>query len=340
MVKGQGLEAWEGGHVDVAAWLRGLGLGEYAPAFGENAVDADVLPDLADPDLLALGRHPARASEEDPPGHRGPAGRSPTRAAPRGDPVAQGERRQVAVLFADLAGFTALGRELGAEETHALLGRFFGRADRIVQEHGGRVDKHIGDCVMAVFGAPVAHGNDAERAARAALAIRDAVPPLAAGIGRPLDVHIGLAGGQVVASGTGSEAHREYTVTGESVNLAARLTDAAAPGEILVSDAVRAALAGRMDCAPHGALRPRGSTGRALLAPARPRRRGGPRGALRRAARRAEGAAGRACRLPRRRPRAGAPPPRRGRHRQDPLGRGVPARRARCRLRLPHRAGA
>jgi class 3 adenylate cyclase len=168
------------------------------------------------------------------------------------------ERRLVTALFADLSGFTALGRELGAEETHALLERFFGRADRIVQEHGGRVDKHIGDCVMAVFGAPVAHGNDAERAARAALAIRDAVPPLAAGIGRPLHVHIGLAGGQVVASGTGSEAHREYTVTGESVNLAARLTDAAAPGEVLVSDAVHAALVGRMDCAPRGALPAKG----------------------------------------------------------------------------------
>ena len=74
-------------------------------------------------------------------------------------PVA--ERRLVSVLFADLVGFTALSRELGAEEAHALLERFFGRADRIVQEHGGRVDKHIGDCVMAVFGAPVAHGNDA-----------------------------------------------------------------------------------------------------------------------------------------------------------------------------------
>jgi class 3 adenylate cyclase/tetratricopeptide (TPR) repeat protein len=254
--------------VDVAAWLCELGLGQYAPAFGENAVDADVLPELTDADLLALGVAPlghrkkilraiaalrggADAGTAQAPGARAPA--------PLSD--REGERRQVAVLFADLAGFTALGRELGAEEAHALLDRFFGRADRIVQEHGGRVDKHIGDCVMAVFGAPVAHGNDAERAARAALAIRDAVPPLAAGIGRPLDVHIGLAGGQVVASGTGSEAHREYTVTGESVNLAARLTDAAAPGEILVSDAVRAALANRMDCVPHDALPAKGFDG-------------------------------------------------------------------------------
>jgi class 3 adenylate cyclase/tetratricopeptide (TPR) repeat protein len=256
--------------VDVAAWLRGLGFGEYASAFLENAVDADVLPDLTDADLLALGVAPL--------GHRKKilraiaalrAAPSPSTNAATGPPSApapslhgEAERRHVAVLFADLAGFTALGRELGAEEAHALLERFFARADRIVQEHGGRVDKHIGDCVMAVFGAPVAHGNDAERAARAALAIRDAVPPLAAGIGgRPLEAHIGLAGGQVVASGTGSGPHREYTVTGESVNLAARLTDAAAPGEVLVSDAVRAALAGRMECAWHGALPAKGFDG-------------------------------------------------------------------------------
>ena len=90
------------------------------------------------------------------------------------------------MLFADLAGYTALSRELDAEEVHALLGRFFERVDRVVEEHGGRVDKHIGDCVMAVFGAPVAHGNDAERAVRAALAVRDAMPAVSAEVGREL----------------------------------------------------------------------------------------------------------------------------------------------------------
>src|SRR5688572_29956280 len=148
-------------------------------------------------------------------------------------PDLEGERRQVTVLFADLAGYTVLSNELDAEEVHALLERFYDRVDRIVEEHGGHIDKHIGDCVMAVFGAPVAHGNDAERAVHTALAIRDAMPELSAGLGRPIGVHIGVAGGQVMASGTGSASHREYTVTGETVNLASRLTDAAASGEIL-----------------------------------------------------------------------------------------------------------
>jgi class 3 adenylate cyclase/tetratricopeptide (TPR) repeat protein len=170
----------------------------------------------------------------------------------------EGERRQVTVLFVDLAGYTKLASELDAEEVHSLLGRFFARADGIVEAFGGTVDKHIGDCVMAVFGAPLAHSNDPERAARAALAIRDAVPALGQELGREVGVHIGIASGQVVASGTGSEAHSEYTVTGDSVNLAARLTDRARSGEILISDAVRRLLPPRFTCAEVGAFEVKG----------------------------------------------------------------------------------
>ena len=170
----------------------------------------------------------------------------------------EGERRQVGVLFADLAGYTALASELDAEEVHRLLDAFFQQIDRIVVEHGGHVDKHIGDCVMAVFGAPVAHGNDAARAVRAGLAIRDAMPALSSVIGRPLAVHIGVAGGQVVASGTGSATHREYTVTGDTVNLASRLTDAAASSEILVSQSVWSELGATLEAEDAGLLAVKG----------------------------------------------------------------------------------
>ena len=109
--------------------------------------------------------------------------RLPSASAPSGTPAA-GERRQVTVLFCDLVGYTQLSRQMDPEEVHSLLEHFFALVDAIVESFGGTVDKHMGDCVMAVFGAPVAHGNDPERAARAALAIRDAMPRLSVEVGR------------------------------------------------------------------------------------------------------------------------------------------------------------
>ena len=111
---------------------------------------------------------------------------------------------------------------------------------------------------MAIFGAPVAYGNDAERAVRAALDIQAQVPALGDELGHPIGVHIGIASGQVVGAPTGSDRRREYTVTGESVNPASRLTDEAGTGEILLSDAVHRALADRLDCAAAGELLPKG----------------------------------------------------------------------------------
>ena len=102
----------------------------------------------------------------------------------------------------------------------------------------GRIDKHIGDAVMALFGAPLARGNDAERAVRAALEIQASVPELASGLPSALAVHIGIATGEVIASSVGSQHHRGYTVTGEAANIAARLLEKAVSGETLVSDAV------------------------------------------------------------------------------------------------------
>ena len=254
--------------MDVAAWLSALGLGEYARAFADNDIDAEILPTLGAEDLRELGvaslghRKRLLAAITELSRGDGAGARQQQRAAGRVPPAAalpaEGERRQVTVLFADLAGYTRLGRELDAEELHALLGRFFDLADRAIEDHGGTIDKHIGDCVMATFGAPLAHGNDPERAVRAALAIRDAMPAVAREVGRPVGVHIGIASGQVVASDTGSASHREYTVTGDSVNLASRLTDRAQTGEVLISDAVLRALADRLECAEAGDLAVKG----------------------------------------------------------------------------------
>jgi class 3 adenylate cyclase len=246
--------------VDIAAWLRSLGLEQYEQTFRDNAIGGDVLPALRDEHLKELGLplgHRLKLVNAIAALHVRASEQVPT--APILPSLAmQGERRQVTVLFADLAGYTALTNELDPEEILALLERFFDRVDWIVKEHGGHIDRHIGDCVMAIFGAPIAHGNDAERAIRAALAIREAIPELSARLGRPLGVHIGVAGGQVVASGIGNVSHREYTVTGDTVNLASRLTDAAVAGEILISERVRRALADRLDCLEAGSLMMKG----------------------------------------------------------------------------------
>ena len=248
--------------MDLSAWLRNLDLGQYEQAFRDNAIGPDVLLQLTTEDLKELGVIPV--------GHRRKlldaiaalrVSASPTSddarearilSASPVDPI--GERRQVTVLFADLSGYTEWGQRLDAEEVHALLQQFFDRVDGIIQHHGGHIARHIGDCVMAVFGAPVAHDNDAERAARAALAIQAAIPEVSAHVDRPVGVHIGVAGGQVVASRTGSATYSEYTVTGNAANLASRLTDAAEAGEILVSDDTYGAFAERFDCVDAGTL--------------------------------------------------------------------------------------
>jgi class 3 adenylate cyclase/tetratricopeptide (TPR) repeat protein len=248
----------------VASWLRNLGLERYEPTFRENEIDSDVLPQLTAEDLTALGvtsvghRRKLLAAIAALRDGTDPTGSSDARDAEPTTLVPEGERREVTVLFADLAGYTRLSSELDAEEVHALLGRFFELIDGIIESYGGSIDKHIGDCAMAAFGAPTAHSNDPERAVRAALDIQREMPALGRELGRPVGVHIGVASGQVVASGTGSDHRREYTVTGESVNLASRLTDEAPSGAILVSDAVYRMLSDRLECAQVGELSVKG----------------------------------------------------------------------------------
>jgi class 3 adenylate cyclase/tetratricopeptide (TPR) repeat protein len=138
----------------------------------------------------------------------------------------------VTVLFTDVAGSTALGERLDPESVRRLMGRFFAEARMIIERHGGTVEKFIGDAVMAVFGIPVLHEDDASRAVRAAVEIRDALErlnrELSAEFGVEISVRTGVNTGVVVA-GAG-----DTLVSGDAVNTAARLEQAAAPGEILI----------------------------------------------------------------------------------------------------------
>ena len=230
--------------MDVGTWLSALGLGQYAQAFADNDIDVETLRELTADDLKELGvaslghRKKLLAAISDLAARA--SGVQPSQPPPS---VPPGDLRQVTVLFADLSGFTKLSSERDPEEVHDLLARFFEAVDGMIERYGGTIDKHIGDNVMAVFGAPVAHGNDPERAVRAAGDIHEAMGKLGDELELPLQAHIGVASGQVMASGTGSARHQEYTVTGESVNLASRLDDMAEPGETLISEAVYRAVA-------------------------------------------------------------------------------------------------
>jgi class 3 adenylate cyclase/tetratricopeptide (TPR) repeat protein len=141
-----------------------------------------------------------------------------------------GHRRVVTVLFCDLVGSTALGESTDPEALRPLLARYFERMKAISERHGGTVEKFIGDAVMVVFGLPVAHEDDTRRAARAAIEMREAFPQL------EVEGRIGLATGEVVAGPEGRLA------TGDAVNVAARLEQAARPGEVLVSEETLAPL--------------------------------------------------------------------------------------------------
>src|SRR5438552_11360468 len=134
---------------------------------------------------------------------------------------AREQRKTVTVLFCDITGSTALGESLDPERLRALLARYFERMKGIVERHGGSVEKFIGDAVMAVFGVPVVHEDDALRALRSAAEMREALPELG------LQGRIGVMTGEVV---TGTE---ERLATGDAVNVAARLEQAAEPGEVL-----------------------------------------------------------------------------------------------------------
>jgi len=182
---------------------------------------------------------------------------SDSAAEPAPAAATAGERRQVTILFADLTGFTRLTNDLGAEATHRLLNRYLSALDDLVGSYGGGVE-YIGDAVMALFGAPVAHGDDPVRAVRAAGEMHHAMRALSADLGRPLQVHIGIASGEVVAAGVGRDGKAKYTVIGDSVNLASRLNDMANPGETLISESVQRALDHQVRCEPAGEVAVKG----------------------------------------------------------------------------------
>ena len=216
--------------MDVGVWLRSLGLGHYGAAFSENAIAADVLPDLTDGDLEKLGVSlgdrkrllKAIASLGPAPTPSQPRG-PPATAAPREDAA---ERRQLTVMFCDLAGSTAMSARLDPEDMREVIRAYQKCVSETVRRFGGFVAKYMGDGVLAYFGYPQANEHDAERAVRAGLAIVEAAPTLQTAAGAPLHVRVGLATGIVVVGDLlGSGEAQEREVVGDTPNLAAASRD-------------------------------------------------------------------------------------------------------------------
>jgi class 3 adenylate cyclase len=245
--------------MDVATWLKGLGLERYVPAFCDNDVDAEVLPKLTADDLIGLGVTSI--------GHRrklldaiaafGPEGPATTAtAAPHDAPAPAGaERRQLTIMFCDLVGSTTLASRLDPEDLREVLGVYHAAAAEVVAGFGGYVAKYMGDGVLAYFGYPQAQEHDAEAGVRAGLALVDRIGRLESGAGT-LASRIGIATGLVIVGdliGLGASQER-----GETPNLAARLQEMAPANAVLVAESTRRLVGDLFDYRDLGAVTVKG----------------------------------------------------------------------------------
>ena len=176
----------------------------------------------------------------------------------------EGERRQVTVLFADLAGFTTLAEGLDPEEVHRIIERYFELITAEVHRFEGTINQYTGDGVMALFGAPIAHEDAPRRAVHAALgiqrALRDFSVELEAAGGPAVRIRIGLNSGPVVVGRIGDDLRMDYTAVGDTTNLAARMQQSARPGSVLASEATHKAVAGFFETLDLGEIPVKGHT--------------------------------------------------------------------------------
>ena len=158
-----------------------------------------------------------------------------------------GQKRPVVVFFSDIRGFTPMSEKMLPDEIATLLTEYFTEMVEIVFEHGGTLDKFMGDAIMALWGAPIDHDDDADRAMRAAIEMMTTLEKLNAkwqedGREQQVEIGIGINFGEVFAGNIGSDRRLEYTVIGDAVNVASRLCSEAGPGEIMVSEPLLKAL--------------------------------------------------------------------------------------------------
>jgi class 3 adenylate cyclase/tetratricopeptide (TPR) repeat protein len=225
----------------IAEWLASIGLSEYAQRFADNGIDLSVIRDLTEQDLKDLGvllghrRRILRAIAEL--NGVAPAPTETTTEPALGD---EPERRHLTVMICDLVGSTALSARLDPEDMRAVIDAYHAACARITRTYDGFLAEFRGDGILAYFGYPRAHEDDAERTVRAGLDIIAAVAALETRAAEPLAVRIGIATGLVVIGDRSREgALREHALVGDTPNLAARLQALAEPGTIVVAASTR-----------------------------------------------------------------------------------------------------
>src|SRR5580692_9015110 len=237
--------------VDVASWLRDLGLERYEATFRENDVSVEVLCHLTAEDLVGLGVATighrrqllvaiAKLNEQRTTDTANPAVEPPTAASGplREDAVSHGgERRQLTVMFCDLVGSTALSEKLDPEELRSLLHAYRTLCGDVIARYDGFVARYVGDGILTYFGWPTAHEEDAERAVRAALEIIHSVKRATST--EALSVRIGIATGPVVVGEQAGAGDQSKLAVGSTPNLAARLQGLAATDQIVIAASTR-----------------------------------------------------------------------------------------------------
>jgi class 3 adenylate cyclase/predicted ATPase len=248
--------------MDVSTWLRDLGLENYVQAFQAHDIDAEVLPRLTADDLTALGITSvghrrklldaiAALNQE-----RGPAAAEPTTVAAQ--PL-EAERRQLTVLFCDLVDSTELASRLDPEDLREVMRAYQAACANVVCRFEGHVARFLGDGVLAYFGWPRAHEDDAERAVRTGLQLVQDIARLEPPAEVRLQARVGVATGHVVVGDliSGGSSDKD-AVSGDTPNLAARLQALAAPGSVVISQATRRLVGGLFELADLGPVRLKG----------------------------------------------------------------------------------
>jgi class 3 adenylate cyclase/predicted ATPase len=251
--------------MDVAEWLRGFGLEQYAPAFRDNDIDGEVLRRLTGEDLRELGvksiGHRRRLLDAISALGAVMPSVAVTTASHDVPPLTEAERRQLTVMFCDLVGSTELAARLDPEDLRDVIGAYHRAVAGVVRSFEGFVAKYMGDGVLAYFGYPQAHEDDAERAVRAGLGAIQAVGRLDVKSVK-LKARVGIATGLVVVGDLiGEGSAQEQSVVGETPNLAARLQALAAPDAVVIAAATRRLVGDLFEYRDLGAVEIKGIAG-------------------------------------------------------------------------------